>query len=288
MLASPSPVWHAGLNLRFSRREPAADAPAGAVGCTVLHHREHVGPLLVQKALYPEGPEVCHVALLHPPAGMVGGDSLNVRAELLAGARALLLTPSATQWYRSSAAPARQRFTFSVGAGASLEWLPRENIFFDGSRSGISLQVDLAADARFLGWEVLCFGRQSRGERWRSGSLSLDTRITRAGVPLWSERAAVDAADGFAGSPVGLAGYEVSATLLVACGAVDETVLMRCRGIAAGEDARTALTCLPGLLVARYLGRRSEQASSWLAALWTVLRPPLLGLKPQAPRLWSC
>jgi urease accessory protein len=288
MLAKNAPGWHAGLDLRFSRRASAAAADGGAQARTILHHREHIGPLMVQKPLYPEGPEVCHVALLHPPSGMVGGDSLRVDARLEPGARALLLTPGATQWYRSTGREATQQLCFSVAAGASLEWLPRENILFDGARARIALEVDLGGDAQFLGWEILCFGRRSSGERWRNGSLALQTRLLRDGVPLWSEFADLDAGDGFSASPVGLAGFSVCATLLVASVALDETVLNRCRGIDADDEARAALTRLPGLLVARYLGYRAEAAATWLAALWAVLRPELLGLAPQPPRLWAC
>ena len=110
MLPTHAPGWNAGLDLRFSRRAPSAAANVSAPARTILHHREHVGPLMVQKPLYPEGPEVCHVALLHPPAGMVGGDSLRVDARLEPRARALLLTPGATQWYRSTGRKAAQQW----------------------------------------------------------------------------------------------------------------------------------------------------------------------------------
>lgn len=38
---------------------------------TVLKSCRHQGPLYVQKPFYPEGRELAHLYLLHPPGGMV-------------------------------------------------------------------------------------------------------------------------------------------------------------------------------------------------------------------------
>jgi urease accessory protein len=278
-LAEPiNQSWQARLTLGFERRDAA----------TVLSRREHFGPLLVQKALYPEGEAVCHAIVLHPPSGIAGGDQLEVSVEVGPGAHALLTTPGAGKWYRSAGAWAGQQLDFNVAAGATLEWLPQESIVFDGARADMQSRVKLAMDARFIGCEVLCLGRRAGGERFEHGELQLATRIERSGKPIWLERGGLAGGGDLLASPAGLAGFSVSGTLLVAGPNLDATLLAPCRQIASAEpEARTGLTLLPDLLVARYLGHASEAARDWFAALWQLLRPAVIGRAAQTPRIWN-
>jgi urease accessory protein len=271
--------WRANLELSFIRREER----------TLLATRSHCGPLQIQKALYPEGPGICHITVLHPPGGLVGGDALAVAARLNPQARVCLTTCGATKWYRCPHVGAQQRLHFAVEAGAALEWLPRESILFDGSKPTMQLDVDLAPGALFLGWEILCFGRRASGEGWNAGELRLRTRIRQAGHPLWWERANVVAGSGFESSPVGLAGYSVSATFIAAGSDVGAELLSACRGIVPRAlDARVGITRLPKILLARYLGHSSQDAFDWFTSLWQMVRPALLDQPAMLPRLWAC
>jgi urease accessory protein len=47
-----------------------------------------------------------------------------------------------------------------------------------------------------------------------------------------------------------------------------------------------AVTCLPGVLVARYLGASSEAARGYFAQLWSILRPALAGRDAAPPGIW--
>src|SRR5688572_33317155 len=125
----PGPsTWRAHLALEFERRAER----------TVLASRRHDGPLVVQKALHPEGDAVCHAIVVHPPAGIVGGDELVIDVRASHGAHAVITTPGAAKWYRSSGAVARQHVRLDLGQGAAMEWLPQESIVFDGAIADIS------------------------------------------------------------------------------------------------------------------------------------------------------
>ena len=266
-LAEPiAASWKASLDLGFERRG----------GRTVLAARRHDGPLVVQKPLYPEGDEVCHAIVVHPPAGMAGGDELELCAHAAAGAHALLTTPGAGKWYRSAGPWAAQRLRFEV-TGA-LEWLPQETIVFCGARAQLETEVRLGADARYLGWEILCLGRTGSGEQFTRGEMSLSTKVYRDAKLLWLERGRLEGGGKLLDSPAGLQGKPVCATLIAAGAAFD---LAACRAI----DG-IAVTQLPGVLVGRYLGDSSEQAKRLFAQLWTVLRPALFGREAAEPRIW--
>ena len=76
--------WHAALQLDYQRNMERTD---------VVH--THDGPLRVLKSLYPEGPEICHTVLIHPPGGLVGGDLIDIRLTANPYAHALVTTPGA-------------------------------------------------------------------------------------------------------------------------------------------------------------------------------------------------
>ena len=79
-----------------------------------MTHREHRGPLVVQKALHPEGPGVCQCVIVHPPAGIAGGDRLRLEVALGRDSFVHLTTPGAAKWYRSAGVPRRSRWPIST------------------------------------------------------------------------------------------------------------------------------------------------------------------------------
>jgi urease accessory protein len=273
-----SSPWQASLALGFSRRDES----------TILARREHRGPLRVQKALYPEGPGVCHAIVLHPPAGIAGGDQLEIRIDADAGAHALLTTPGAGKWYRSSGAQSSQLIHLKVGAGATAEWLPQESIVFSGAQAAMRTTVELAQDAHFVGVETICFGRRASGETFDRGCLRLATDIRCEGRLLWRERGLIDGGSALLNSPIGLSGFSVCSTVLAAGVDLAPEILAACRAAGSREaGAQWGVSHLPHLLVGRYLGHSAEAAREWLMHLWAVLRPAMSGREAIAPRIWN-
>jgi urease accessory protein len=270
--------WQAELSLHFAERD----------GETILAANHHHGPLRVQKPLYPEGPELCHAIVLHPPAGICGGDQLHIAIDVGNAAQALLTTPGAGKWYRSAGAMAEQVVSIKVGAGGTAEWLPQESIVFSGAEARMKTVVELEDGARYLGVETICFGRRASGETFEHGSLHLATDIRLDGQPVWHERGRIDGGSTLLHSPIGLAGYSVCSTVLAVGLATLPETLAACRAIASPEAAaRFGVSALPQVFVARYLGHSAEAARAWFIGLWQHLRPVFIGREAAVPRIWN-
>ncbi len=268
--------WQARLALEYILRG----------GRTTLAGREHSGPLVVQKALYPEGDAVCHSIIVHPPGGIAAGDVLKLELRLGEGAAALLTTPGAGKWYKSAGRKASLAQDFDLARGAALEWLPQPAIVFDAARAQTRTVVRLQEEALYVGWDLTCMGRTASGERFNSGELRQRTEIWQQGRRLWCEYARLAGDDPMLASKAGLDGCTVSATLIAAGREIRPELLERCRAVAPAAQEHTGITVLPRVLLARYLGASSEAAMHYFIALWSVLRPALAGRSAVPPRIW--
>jgi urease accessory protein len=276
----PSAGWEARLELTFELRAQR----------TVLASRRHVGPLTVQRPFYPEADGTCHAYVLHPPGGVVGGDRLELDATVAGGgARALLTTPAATKFYRCPERRAAQSQHFRVGAGSRLEWLPQENIVYDGADIALETRIELQADAQLIAWEVSCLGRPAIEERLSYGRVRQRLSVLRDGEALLLERALYAGGSDALRQPYGLNGQPVVGTLVcVTKRSPSDATLERVRealhAVAAHE---TACTQLPSVLVCRYLGASTERAQLAFRAAWAVLREDCFGTSAVAPRIWA-
>jgi urease accessory protein len=272
-------AWHAHLRLRYTH---------DAGRCLALDR--HEGPLRVLRRLYPEGPAVCHHVLVHPPGGVVGGDVLEIDAELGALSHALITTPGATRFYRSAGAEAEQRVQVRIEDGARLEWLPLENIAYSGCKAVNRSRFDLAPLAEMIGWDVLALGLPAAEKAFDAGRYLQQLELPG----VWLERGLIDAADRrLLDSPLGWAGRRVLATLWFAAGSAlttprHEALLDAARARIGADGACSAGATLlhERVVVLRALAHRVEPAMQLLAQVWADWRAAAWGLEPCAPRVW--
>ena len=267
--------WQAHLRLRF-----AHDGTR-----TVIGERTHEGPLYVQRPFYPEG-DVCHAYILHPPAGMVGGDLVETNVTVATGASALITTPASAKVYRSVGPAAEIHQNLTVEANGTLEWLPQDTILFGGSNATIETAIRLADSARFMGWELLSLGRPLSGDRYRTGDLRQRTLIRVDGAPRLIERQNWEAGDALLQEAWGLGGKAVLAAFYIYPAGPGQLEQARdC--IAAPGYGHFAATLLEDLLAIRALGDDATAMRETMAALWTQLRHPALDRPGCTPRIWA-
>lgn len=113
------------------------------------------------------------VFVVNPTSGLLGGDHNDIRVEVGAGARALLLTQSATRVQPSATrAVATQTLHFVIASGGRLEYYPERTLPFAGSRLKQTIRTELGmTETLASGWvligERLAFAEyRSRVEVW--------------------------------------------------------------------------------------------------------------------------
>lgn len=268
--------WRASLDLRVELRS------ARSVLAQNLHH----GPLRVQKALYPEGDEVCQILILHPPAGIAGGDELRINVSVESGAHAQLTTPGAGKWYRSKGPQATQDTRLNVAAGGILEWLPQEVIVFDQAQARSTTTLILAEGAKAIGWDIICLGRSASGESFHTGSFRQRFRLQRPdGHPLWQEALHLQGNDAAMKSAAAMGGYTIFGTMWLA-GIKPDTALVETLRTQAISVGTCGISALPDVTVLRLLSNSAEAARQYFESAWALARPHILQREALAPRIW--
>lgn len=257
---------------------------------TRLVERDHFGPLLVQKPLYPEGRKVCHVVIIHPPGGVVGGDQLEISTQVGTSANAQITTPGATKWYKANGHTSQQKIRINVDKGGSLEWVPQETIFYNQANVEIDHQVTLEDDAVYVGCEILCFGRTASGETFDSGQIKQRTSIRRNNKMIWFEQIRLLGESSAMNSSLALSGKTVCASLILAGKVIPQPLIDLAREEAeriTNGVGQVGISQLKSIVVARYLGNSSEVARRVMLCIWGLFRPEILGRAGIVPRMWN-
>lgn len=272
-------AWHGNLALDYRRHDDR----------TVVHDR-HDGPLRILRSFYPEG-GVCHTVLVHPPGGMVGGDTLAVDAALGEGSHALVTTTGASRFYRSLGATAEQAATVRLSPGSRLEWLPLETLAYSGCMAQNRMRFELAPGAEMIGWDVTALGLPASGQPFADGTFTQQIELPGH----WLERGVIRASDTrLLQSPLGWAGHSVLATLWFGAGSAlapkrRDALLDAARAIFVTHSpvlAAGATAPQSHVVAVRVLADRVEPATKLLLRIWAAWRPLLWSLVACPPRVW--
>lgn len=268
-------LWHASLNLRFSNLREK----------TVLRINKHKGPLRVQRPFYPEDYGRCHCYILHPPAGVAGGDRLSIDIVADASTRVLITSPGAGKFYRCENKIGSLENKISVGKNASLDWLPQETLFFNGTRANVTTEIDMQSDARFVAWDIACLGRPASREVFDTGFIRQTLKITSNGVPQFIERTRIDNRDPILSGCWGWNHHTVSA-LLIANGITEDEYSSFQEFNQHNDDYMIGVTWKKNMLIARYLGDSAEQAKAKLQKILEKIREQRDEEQFVTPRIW--
>lgn len=274
-------TWHASLQLDYTRD-----------GARCLAHYRHEGPLRILQSLYPEGETICHNVLVHPPGGLVGGDTLDIKLTVGPGAHGLVTTPGATRFYRSSGEVARQLVHARLETGARLEWLPLEALAYNQCRAENRAVFELAPGAELMGWDVTALGLPAADQPYTEGTFAQHLEVPG----VWLEQGRIAASDArLMDGPLGLAGQRCMATLFFVAGEPitrerREAALDVVRELIDAHALRAtagATSPHPQVLVVRVLAPLVEPAMGLLKNLRAAWRQQLWQLQAVPPRIWA-
>ncbi|SHF83315.1 urease accessory protein [Marinomonas polaris DSM 16579] len=280
--------WHAFLTLGFSQTTRG----------TVLKTCDHKGPLYVQKPFYPEGRDTAHVYLLHPPGGLVSGDRLTITANLAENTHVLITTPGAGRVYRARKDKTLQHqiTQLNVAENSLMEWLPQETILYPNAHTRLENCIDLADNAKFIGWEITCFGLPANKEDFGEGHAEQGFQIRQNGRLKVRERLVIDDnSRAIFSAKAGLDGKPINGLMIA--GPFDLTELSNSvnhdelidslRQHCTQHGSLSGVSMVGEYILVRSLHDDSEQVKQLFIQCWRDIRPALMNKESNEPRIWS-
>jgi len=168
---------------------------------------------------------------------------------------------------------------------ATFEWLPQETILFPDAYASIATRVRLSERSKFIGWEIVCYGRPASGLKYSSGRAHQDFELWLNDVPLVLDHLRLDGASDSMLARFGLAGHTVLGTMFAY--PADDALLELARSVSSVANAQIACTKVDGVLVCRAIGSQADVVRRVLTNIWAQIRPQIAGRAATPPRIWS-
>ena len=269
------PHWPASLDIEFSVRPEK----------TVPSKIKHFGPLRVQRPFYPEKDGCCHLYLLHPPGGVVGGDVLKIDIVANTKSKSLVTTPGATKIYRSNI-QSKIYQTINLKEESILEWMPQETILFNEAQTSINTEVHLSLTSQIFFWDILCLGLPVNNEKFTIGNCRQSLKVFRGNNPVLIENNDFEGGSELMSARWGMRGFYINAIAVMTSSSF--VIVDKIRSLVeSGEDFLFSVTQKQGLIICRYMGDSVDQAKLCFREAWAVWRDCELEKEVVVPRIWG-
>ncbi|MDC2891112.1 urease accessory protein UreD [Psychrosphaera algicola] len=237
---------------------------------------------------------------MHPPAGIVSGDELRIKIDINEHAHALITTLRANRFYRArkdlTIGDSKQIQITSINLKplARCENFPLETIVYEGADGFNTVDIHLAGDSIYLGWDITCLGLPKSDQMFVHGRYTQLNKVFCDDTLIYHDRIAITPDNNIHQHVAGLNKHNVFATFLAHApfSKVDEQcrviLIEQLRDVLKAEQSEelVSITQIRQLLVIRYLGEHAEQCKRLFVILWKILRPLYADKSATMPRIW--
>lgn len=272
-------LWSGILNINYHNK----------VNKTEVKSSYHSAPLKIQNSFYPEKNDVCHTVIIHTAGGIVGGDLLLQNIQLEDNCHSLITTPTATKIYKTNGYLAQQNIKIKLENNSILEYLPQENIIFNGAIYKQNYYIELGDNCHYCTWEINRFGRTAREEKFIQGDWKSSCEISQNGQLLWIERQWLPGNEIICHSLNGLNNDAICGTFYWVGEEVPLKLITQSRQLATKhlKQGRGGVTQLIKGILCRYRGNSTTEVKRWFIDVWGLLRIYFLKKDKIISRVWQ-
>lgn len=284
-------------------QEPLQQRPAGSVGkrggCELVFAPRrgktrlyssfvtHPFHLTAPWHLDPGVPSMAVVYLQTPAGGLIQGDRARMQFTFAPQSCAHLTTQAAEKIHSMTANCAVQQLSFSLGAGAYVEYCPEPTILFPGARFAQNIEVTLEPEARLFLSEMFLSHRAATDRSFDAVATQVQVRQTNADL-LVRERSLVQPPSSRLDGPGVLGGHQIWGQALLVGPAIPATWSQQLHELLCTEPnligGATLLPYARGIGV-KVVGSDAPAIRRALHLTWNYLRTRLLGVPaPSFPK----
>ena len=257
-------------------------------------------PYKLLKSTYDEEGR-CILPILHTAGGLVGGDLLELEANIGSNSKVLLTTSSAQKVYgsigRSKINPngifSAQKINISIFDNSHLEYLPQETIVFANGLYSQEFKIKISCNSSFLFTDLIRLGRSSAGESIDNGIFRSKLEIMRD-CELYDDWEFVDRIEltrSCFEAKSGMDYMPVFGSLIWICEKdfpkkkIDE-LTKKIKDIFKESNNDLSLGRLENGLSIRFLGNSSQDARKCFFCIWRQIRTICGFCKPEYQGVW--